>query len=87
MRERGDAVVICGDFNVKADSETLDVLRDAGLRELVTECGHAGTRSSFYDKPGRFADYMFVGTEVEVLGFEVVRDPEVSDHCPLELEI
>ena len=55
LREPGDAVVICGDFNVEAESETLRILEDAGMRELVIGGGHAGTRSSFYEKPGKFA--------------------------------
>ena len=80
-------VIICGDFNVEPDSETLRLLRDAGLTELVTRRGFDGTRTSHYTKPGRFADYMLVNHESEVTRFDVVHQPEVSDHCPLVLEI
>ena len=83
----GDLRVICGDFNVERDSETLGKLKTAGFTELVTTGGHAGTRSSHYKKPGRFADYMLIDQLGAVKGFEVVRDPEVSDHCPLVLTL
>lgn len=83
----GDRIVLCGDFNVEPDSETFEILAELGLKDLVTGRSHAGTRTSFYKKPGRFADYMLVNDAVDVKRFEVVTDPEVSDHCPLLLEI
>ena len=83
----GDLTVVCGDFNVEPDSETLAILGAAGLTELVTGRGHAGTRSAHYRKPGRYADYMLVNRADAVKGFDVVRDPEVSDHCPLVLQV
>ncbi|MFO6466038.1 endonuclease/exonuclease/phosphatase family protein [Jannaschia sp. KMU-145] len=85
--EAGDRVVICGDFNVEPESETLARLTRAGLTELVTAGGFDGTRTSLYSKPGRFADYMCVDDPNAVLAFEVVRSPEVSDHCALLLTI
>ncbi|MFD1344553.1 endonuclease/exonuclease/phosphatase family protein [Litorisediminicola beolgyonensis] len=80
-----DLSVICGDFNVGQVSETLAILAEAGLTELVTSRGHESTRSSQYPKPGRFADYMLVNRPEAVRRFDVIRDPEVSDHCPLVL--
>lgn len=82
-----EPVVACGDFNVEPDSETFGILAGLGLSELVTACGFAGTRSSHYAKPGRFADYMLVNAHVDVQRFDVVSHPEVSDHCPLLIEI
>ncbi|MDF0595079.1 endonuclease/exonuclease/phosphatase family protein [Psychromarinibacter halotolerans] len=82
-----DTVVACGDFNVEPGSETLAILADAGLTELVTARGFETTRTSHYAKPGRFADYMLVNREQDVRGFDVIRDPEVSDHCPLVLSL
>ncbi|WP_299783773.1 endonuclease/exonuclease/phosphatase family protein [uncultured Roseobacter sp.] len=87
IAEEGDFVVVCGDFNVEPGSETLSILADAGLTELVTRRGFEGTRTSLYKKPGRFADYMLVNREAEVHAFDVVYDPEVSDHCPLVLRL
>jgi endonuclease/exonuclease/phosphatase family metal-dependent hydrolase len=87
IAEPGDRVVLCGDFNVEPDSETFAILAEAGLKDLVTGRGYTGTRTSHYAKPGRFADYMLVNDLVEPRRFEVVADPEVSDHCPLLLEL
>ncbi|WP_309083189.1 endonuclease/exonuclease/phosphatase family protein [Chelativorans sp.] len=85
--EERDQIVACGDFNVEPDSRTFEVLGVAGLKELVTAGNFTGTRTSHYKKAGRFADYMLVGAAVDVLGFDVVEEPEVSDHRPLLLEI
>ncbi|WJH40724.1 endonuclease/exonuclease/phosphatase family protein [Aliirhizobium terrae] len=82
-----EPIVFCGDFNIEPDSETFAVLADLGLQDLVTARGFTSTRTSHYPKAGRFADYMLVNSLVEVLRFEVVTDPEVSDHCPLLLEM
>lgn len=87
VSKAGDLSVICGDFNVEPNSKTLSVLREAGMVELVTQRGFESTRSSHYSKPGKFADYMLINREEEVRHFEVVYDPEVSDHCPLILDL
>lgn len=87
MSEPDDLAVICGDFNVEPNSQTLSILSDAGMTELVTGRGFKGTRNTQYKKPGRFADYMLINREDAVESFDVVYDPEVSDHCPLILEI
>ena len=87
MTEPGDLAVICGDFNVEPGSETFELTAEAGFTDLVTDGGHLGTRTSRYTKPGRFADYMLVNDTDLVRGFRVVREPEVSDHCPLVLEV
>lgn len=83
----GDIMVICGDFNVEPDSETLTLLAEAGMTELVTSRGIKSTRTSHYKKPGRFADYMLIDRPEVVARFDVVAAPEVSDHCPLVLEL
>jgi endonuclease/exonuclease/phosphatase family metal-dependent hydrolase len=85
--EAEDLAVICGDFNVEPDSETLALLGDAGFSELVTGRGFTTTRNSQYKKPGKFADYMLISDADAVQKFEVVYDPEVSDHCPLVLTL
>lgn len=87
VAEPGDALVVCGDFNVEPGSATFTVLAGLGLTELVTARGFPGTRTSHYRKPGLHADYMLVNDRVEVRGFAVVTQPEVSDHCPLVLDI
>lgn len=85
--EEGDRLVICGDFNIEPGSQTFDVLAAIGLRDLVTGNNFPGTRTSHYGKDGRFADYMFVNEAVEIVSFQVVDHPEISDHKPLILQI
>lgn len=85
VTEPDDLAVVCGDFNVEPGSETLQLLGEAGLSDLVTGRGFASTRNSHYKKPGRFADYMLVSHVDAVRDFDVIFDPEVSDHCPLLL--
>jgi endonuclease/exonuclease/phosphatase family metal-dependent hydrolase len=80
-------LVVCGDFNVLPDSVMFEALGRFGLTDLVTSRGHTDTRTSFYRKQGRFADYMLVTPDVEVVKFEVVDHPEVSDHRALILEL
>ena len=85
--EPGDRLVVCGDFNVEPESRTFAAFGALCLNDLVTGNGFSGTRSSHYKKPGRFADYMLVNGIVDVVSFNVVEEPEVSDHRPLLLEI
>ncbi|MEX0407979.1 endonuclease/exonuclease/phosphatase family protein [Aquibium sp. LZ166] len=87
IADDGDRLVVCGDFNVEPESETFQILAGIGLTDLVTTRGFTSTRTAHYGKPGRFADYMLVDGLTEPVSFEVVRDPVVSDHCPLVLEI
>lgn len=86
VRPSDERLLVCGDFNVLPDSRMLSRLAELGLRDLVVAGGHPGTRTSFYKKPQPFADYMLVTPDVSVGSFEVIRSPEVSDHCPLLLE-
>lgn len=87
IAESGDAVIICGDFNVEPQSETLNYLSENGFEELVLAGKYQSTRTSLYEKPNKFADYMLVNKQVNVIDFQVVLHPVVSDHCPLVLEI
>ncbi len=87
LRQESDGLVVCGDFNVLPDSRMLSALRNIGLTELVTSRGFTDTRTSFYRKSPRFADYMLVSDNIDVRSFDVVAEPEVSDHRALLLEI
>ena len=82
-----ERLVVCGDFNVLPESVTFSRLAALGLSDLVVGRGHTDTRTSLYEKAGRFADYMLVNDRVEVASFDVVADPEVSDHRPLLLGV
>lgn len=87
VAEPDDLRLACGDFNVLPDSETLRILAADGLTELVTSHGHPGTRTRHYTKPQPFADYMAISDPSRIAAFHVVRDPDVSDHCPLVLDL
>ncbi|WP_191969513.1 endonuclease/exonuclease/phosphatase family protein [Neorhizobium galegae] len=83
----GEPLVVCGDFNLLPGSETFAVLGKLGLTDLVTTRGFIDTRTSWYPKDGRYADYLLVTPDVKVENFDVVEEPEVSDHRALLLEI
>ena len=87
IRRRGEALVVCGDFNLLPGSRTFAWLNAIGLTDLVTSRGFTDTRTSHYAKPGRYADYMLVSPEVEIVAFDVMAAPEVSDHRALLLEL
>ncbi|GGQ73762.1 endonuclease/exonuclease/phosphatase family protein [Couchioplanes azureus] len=84
IRGAGDLVVVCGDLNLLPDSETFGVLAGLGLTDLV---GTADTRTSRYRKPVRHAGYLLVSDVSAVARFEVMAEPEVSDHRALILDI
>ncbi len=77
--------VLAGDFNLSPETQSLRILEEACPRNLVTEYGVTSTRTSHYQKPGKFADYILCN-EIEVVAFEVLPD-EVSDHAPLMVSI
>lgn len=77
--------VLCGDFNLKPDTESLKILEGVGLRNLIKEFNIASTRTKLYEKPEKFADYALVSEGIEVQEFKVLDDV-VSDHSPLYLE-
>jgi endonuclease/exonuclease/phosphatase (EEP) superfamily protein YafD len=76
--------ILCGDFNLEPDTKSIAIL-SKGNRNLIQEYKIISTRSSFYSKSIRFADYIFTSPEIEIKDFKVLQD-EVSDHLPLLLE-
>lgn len=86
MRATNEASIVCGDFNLRPGSETHGLFERRGYEELVAKYEFTDTRTSFYDKSFRYADYMFVSPQVGIESFEVVAEPEVSDHRALMIE-
>ncbi|MEV6344805.1 endonuclease/exonuclease/phosphatase family protein [Actinoplanes sp. NPDC051851] len=84
IRDTKDIVVVCGDLNLLPDSETFEILSEAGLTDLV---GAADTRTSRYPKPIRHASYLLISDPAAVKHFEIVKEPEVSDHRALLLDL
>jgi endonuclease/exonuclease/phosphatase family metal-dependent hydrolase len=83
-REEGDLTVVCGDLNLLPGSQTFGLLAEIGLVDLVRD---ADTRTSRYPKPVRHASYLLVSDPGAVVEFEILAQPEVSDHRALRLEI
>lgn len=85
-----NAKIICGDFNLMPETQSIKMIENAGMIDLIKTWHIPETRSkltSYYGKPGyqKFADFIFVSKEVEVKKFEV-PSVEVSDHLPMILE-
>ena len=76
--------VLCGDLNLRPDTESVKIL-EKGMNNLIQTHKVNSTRTSYYPKPEKFADYIFTSPEITVKAFEVLKD-EVSDHSPLLLD-
>lgn len=78
--------ILCGDFNLLPDTQSIQLFEDAGLRNLIKEFGVTSTRTSFYSKPEKHADYAFISDGMGLKDFKVLPD-EVSDHAPLLIDV
>ena len=77
--------IVLGDFNLNPETKSMSIIKD-GMRELVEDYGITSTRTSYYEKVNKFADYIFISPNINVIDFKVLPD-EVSDHAPLYLQI
>ncbi|MFA6554177.1 MAG: endonuclease/exonuclease/phosphatase family protein [Candidatus Paceibacterota bacterium] len=77
--------ILCGDFNLLPDTKSIKLFESFGLVNLIKEYNMKSTRTSFYTKPEKYADYVFVSKGVEVNDFKVLPD-EVSDHLAMYLD-
>ncbi len=77
--------ILCGDFNLLPDTKSIKLFESHGLRNLIKEYEITSTRTSFYTKPEKHADYVFVTKGIDVKDFKVLPE-EISDHAPLFLE-
>ena len=77
--------VLAGDFNLMPDTESMHKLERVGLRNLIKEYGVTSTRTKYYDKLDKYADYVLASDGVEIKEFKVLPD-EVSDHLALYVE-
>ena len=80
----GEPVVLCGDFNLLPDTHSMAIL-DSGMENLIKRNKVTSTRTSYYPKDIRLADYIIVSPEIHSHDFKVLPD-EVSDHAPLYIE-
>jgi len=85
MKKLKGEVILCGDFNLLPETESIKLFEKAGLRNLIREYKVKSTRTSYYKKPEEYADYIFVSKDINVKEFRVLPE-EVSDHVPLFLD-
>lgn len=76
--------ILCGDFNLKPDTQSLQILA-SDMHDLINSHQITSTRTSYYPKEEKYADYIFASKDVTINQFEVLKD-EVSDHAPLLLD-
>ncbi len=80
-------VVICGDFNLFPDTESMRILNNA-FTSLIEQYQITRTRPQSNELSGEgrnVVDYLFVSKSLRVKTF-AVPDVEVSDHLPLVAE-
>lgn len=77
-------VVLCGDFNLRPDTESVHMI-EKRMNNLVVEHKIMSTRTSLYTYEEKFADYVFLSHDARETSFAVMPD-EVSDHVPLFVE-
>ncbi len=75
IKSQSDPVIFCGDFNLRPDTESIKKFEDFGLRNLIKEYGITSTRTSFYTKPEKFADYAISMADV-IPEFGIIRENE-----------
>ncbi len=80
-------IILAGDYNMLREARCLKAIESAhgGLINLVTKHGITSTRSAWYPKPLRDADYVHISRDVVDHRFEVLP-AGVSDHEPLFFE-
>lgn len=84
--EASGAVIICGDFNLFPDTESIEIL-NRHFRNLCNEFNIRSTRpetNELNEQSRNVVDYIFVNEKVKVADFSVLAS-DVSDHLPLVL--
>lgn len=76
--------ILCGDFNLRPDTRSIEII-EKNMRNLVKLHNIESTRTRYYPKEEKFADYIFTSEDIVVKTFEVLKH-EVSDHAPLFLD-
>lgn len=77
--------ILCGDFNLMSNTESVRMLERSGLRNLIQDFSITDTRGPLYTKELRFADYVFVSPQINVRSFSVPV-VSISDHLPMVLD-
>lgn len=78
-------IIMCGDFNLEPQTESIAMIEQVPMSNLIKKYNVQSTRTSLYKKKGNFADYIFINDGIAVREFRVMPD-EVSDHAALYIE-
>jgi endonuclease/exonuclease/phosphatase family metal-dependent hydrolase len=79
-------VILAGDFNLRPDTRSLNIIeKELNLQNLVKTYKLESTRTSYYEKPEKFADYVLCSVGITVRDFSALPE-EVSDHKALFLD-
>jgi len=84
LSRKNEAKILCGDFNLLPNTTSMTIL-EKGMRNLIKEYAVPSTRSKYYEREEKYADYILISRDVTVKKFNVIDVP-VSDHLPLLLE-
>jgi exonuclease III len=84
LAELVGAKIICGDFNLTLDTQSLAILEE-GMKDLIREFNITSTRNHFFPYPDKYCDYMIVDKNITVNDFTVMPD-EVSDHLAMRVD-
>ena len=77
----GKPTILLGDFNLTLNTACIALI-ERQFTNLVRQYSIQSTRSAFYSKPDRYADYIFLSPQLRCVDF-AVPDHDVSDHLPL----
>ena len=76
-------IIVAGDFNLRPDTKSMEIIA-AGLVNLITDYNIQDTRTAYYTKSERYADYVLALSDLKVLEFSCLPE-QVSDHAALKL--
>ena len=78
-------VIVCGDFNLRSDTESIAMF-NTYFKNLINMYNVQNTRTSYYTRDEKFADYIFISNDLHEKEFKCI-DEEVSDHAALYVEV
>jgi endonuclease/exonuclease/phosphatase family metal-dependent hydrolase len=89
FKDKYDSIIIGGDFNVSPKTQSIEMFKQHGYRDLIKEFAIDTTRNHLaWDRhPTKmyYSDYVFLSGVVTLKRFTVTKN-EVSDHLPMLLE-
>jgi len=90
MAKTSGPKILCGDFNLMPDTESVRMFGEAGFKNLIKDFKITNTRNeiswNMYSNKQSFADFTFISPEIKVKSFEVPYNL-VSDHLPMVMQL